>query len=97
MATLSLMCSCQPAGGDAAFPIGRNRAEWSAVADIDERFTAYVRDRGEHYLRVAVLLTGDWVLTAAVVAVTVAVRAHHPSRPHCGLAVSSSRTAHTFG
>jgi DNA-directed RNA polymerase specialized sigma24 family protein len=30
------------------------------VADIDERFAAYVRDRGEHHLRVAVLLTGDW-------------------------------------
>jgi RNA polymerase sigma-70 factor (sigma-E family) len=27
---------------------------------IDERFAAYVRDRGEHHLRVAVLLTGDW-------------------------------------
>jgi RNA polymerase sigma-70 factor (sigma-E family) len=27
---------------------------------IDERFTAYVRDRGDHHLRVAVLLTGDW-------------------------------------
>jgi hypothetical protein len=30
------------------------------VTDIDERFAAYVRDRGEHHLRVAVLLTGDW-------------------------------------
>ncbi|HEX9354891.1 MAG TPA: SigE family RNA polymerase sigma factor [Streptosporangiaceae bacterium] len=30
------------------------------MAGIDERFTAYVRDRGEHHLRVAVLLTGDW-------------------------------------
>ena len=27
---------------------------------IDERFSAYVRERGEHHLRVAVLLTGDW-------------------------------------
>ena len=27
---------------------------------IDERFTAYVRERGDHHLRVAVLLTGDW-------------------------------------
>ena len=27
---------------------------------IDERFAAYVRARGEHHLRVAVLLTGDW-------------------------------------
>ena len=27
---------------------------------IDERFAAYVRDRGDHHLRVAVLLTGDW-------------------------------------
>ena len=27
---------------------------------IDERFTAYVRDRGDHLLRVAVLLTVDW-------------------------------------
>lgn len=26
----------------------------------DERFAAYVRDRGDHLLRVAVLLTGDW-------------------------------------
>ncbi len=30
------------------------------MADIDERFAAYVRDRGEQHLRVAVLLTGDW-------------------------------------
>jgi hypothetical protein len=30
------------------------------MADIDERFAAYVRDRGEHHLRVAVLLTSDW-------------------------------------
>jgi RNA polymerase sigma-70 factor (sigma-E family) len=27
---------------------------------VDERFAAYVRERGEHHLRVAVLLTGDW-------------------------------------
>jgi RNA polymerase sigma-70 factor (sigma-E family) len=27
---------------------------------IDERFAAYVREHGEHHLRVAVLLTGDW-------------------------------------
>ena len=27
---------------------------------IDERFAAYVRERGQHHLRVAVLLTGDW-------------------------------------
>jgi RNA polymerase sigma-70 factor (sigma-E family) len=27
---------------------------------IDERFAAYVRNRGDHHLRVAVLLTGDW-------------------------------------
>ncbi len=26
----------------------------------DEEFAAYVRERGEHLLRVAVLLTGDW-------------------------------------
>jgi RNA polymerase sigma-70 factor (sigma-E family) len=30
------------------------------MADLDERFAAYVRDRGAHHLRVAVLLTGDW-------------------------------------
>jgi RNA polymerase sigma-70 factor (sigma-E family) len=30
------------------------------MADSDEQFTAYVRDRGQHHLRVAVLLTGDW-------------------------------------
>ena len=30
------------------------------MASIDDRFAAYVRDRGEHHLRVAVLLTGDW-------------------------------------
>jgi hypothetical protein len=28
--------------------------------DTDERFAAYVRDRGDHHLRVTVLLTGDW-------------------------------------
>ena len=27
---------------------------------IDERFAAYVKERGDHHLRVAVLLTGDW-------------------------------------
>jgi RNA polymerase sigma-70 factor (sigma-E family) len=27
---------------------------------IDQRFVAFVRGRGEHHLRVAVLLTGDW-------------------------------------
>jgi RNA polymerase sigma-70 factor (sigma-E family) len=27
---------------------------------IDERFAAFVRARGDHHLRVAVLLTGDW-------------------------------------
>jgi RNA polymerase sigma-70 factor (sigma-E family) len=30
------------------------------MGDVDERFAGYVRDRGEHHLRVAVLLTGDW-------------------------------------
>lgn len=30
------------------------------MADSDERFTAYVRDRGKQHLRIAVLLTGDW-------------------------------------
>jgi RNA polymerase sigma-70 factor (sigma-E family) len=30
------------------------------MTDIDERFAAYVRDRGEHHLRAAKLLTGDW-------------------------------------
>jgi DNA-directed RNA polymerase specialized sigma24 family protein len=30
------------------------------MADSDEQFTAYARDRGERHLRVAVLLTGDW-------------------------------------
>jgi RNA polymerase sigma-70 factor (sigma-E family) len=28
--------------------------------EVDERFAAYVRARGDHLLRVAVLLTGDW-------------------------------------
>jgi RNA polymerase sigma-70 factor (sigma-E family) len=28
--------------------------------DTDKSFAAYVRDRGDHHLRVAVLLTGDW-------------------------------------
>lgn len=27
---------------------------------IDDRFAAYVRERGQHHLRTAVLLTGDW-------------------------------------
>jgi hypothetical protein len=27
---------------------------------IDERFAAHVRERGDHHLRVAALLTGDW-------------------------------------
>jgi DNA-directed RNA polymerase specialized sigma24 family protein len=29
------------------------------AADFDEGFTAFVRSRGEHHLRMAVLLTGD--------------------------------------
>jgi hypothetical protein len=28
--------------------------------EVDEGFAAYVRERGDHLLRVAVLLTGDW-------------------------------------
>jgi RNA polymerase sigma-70 factor (sigma-E family) len=30
------------------------------AGELDENFTAYVRDRGQHHLRVALLLTGDW-------------------------------------
>ena len=30
------------------------------MADIEERFAVYVRDRGAHHLRAAALLTGDW-------------------------------------
>jgi RNA polymerase sigma-70 factor (sigma-E family) len=30
------------------------------AGDLDERFAAFVREHGERYLRVAVLLTGDW-------------------------------------
>ena len=30
------------------------------MANIDERFAAYVHERGGHHLRAAVLLTGDW-------------------------------------
>jgi RNA polymerase sigma-70 factor (sigma-E family) len=30
------------------------------MTDVDERFTAFVRDRGEHHVCVAALLTGDW-------------------------------------
>ena len=30
------------------------------AGDLDERFTAFVREHGERHLRVAVLLTGDW-------------------------------------
>ena len=30
------------------------------MVDIDERFAAYVHERGGHHLRAAVLLTGDW-------------------------------------
>lgn len=30
------------------------------MPDIDQGFAAYVRDRGGHHLRVAVLLTADW-------------------------------------
>ena len=29
-------------------------------ADAEEGFAAFVRERGDHHLRVAVLLTGDW-------------------------------------
>jgi DNA-directed RNA polymerase specialized sigma24 family protein len=27
---------------------------------LDDAFAQFVRDRGDHHLRVAVLLTGDW-------------------------------------
>ncbi len=30
------------------------------AGDLDERFATFVRQRGEHHLRLAVLLTGDW-------------------------------------
>jgi RNA polymerase sigma-70 factor (sigma-E family) len=30
------------------------------MPDIDQGFATYVRERGEHHLRVAVLLTADW-------------------------------------
>ncbi len=30
------------------------------TGDLDERFTAFVREHSERHLRVAVLLTGDW-------------------------------------
>ncbi len=30
------------------------------VEEEEEGFAAYVRERGDHHLRVAVLLTGDW-------------------------------------
>jgi RNA polymerase sigma-70 factor (sigma-E family) len=30
------------------------------AGDLDERFAAFVRQRGEHHLRLAVLLTSDW-------------------------------------
>ncbi len=30
------------------------------AGELDEGFAAYVRGRGDHHLRVAVLLTGDW-------------------------------------
>jgi len=30
------------------------------AGDLDERFTAFVREHGERHLRLAVLLTGDW-------------------------------------
>jgi RNA polymerase sigma-70 factor (sigma-E family) len=30
------------------------------MPDTDEPFAAYVRERGEHHLQVAVMLTGDW-------------------------------------
>jgi RNA polymerase sigma-70 factor (sigma-E family) len=30
------------------------------TGDLDERFTAFVREHGERHLRLAVLLTGDW-------------------------------------
>ncbi len=30
------------------------------TSEVDERFTAFVREHGERHLRVAVLLTGDW-------------------------------------
>jgi len=38
----------------------------------DERFAAYVRERGEHHLRVAVLLTGDWAAAEDLVQASLA-------------------------
>ncbi len=31
----------------------------SGAEEFDQRFTAFVRSRGEHHLRMATLLTGD--------------------------------------
>jgi DNA-directed RNA polymerase specialized sigma24 family protein len=49
------------------------------MADIDERFAAYVRDRGGHHLRVAVLLTGDWHAAEDLVQTSL-VKLYRPGR-----------------
>jgi hypothetical protein len=75
--TTDLLCSssCQPEHGDAACsPVGRHRAMWNAMTDIDERFAAYVRDRGEHHLRAALLLSGDWHAAEDLVQASLAKR-----------------------
>src|SRR5262252_5807684 len=59
-----LPTSCQPAGRSAAcqvIAVAERRAQMRrrGAEQVDEPFTAFVRSRGEHHLRMATLLTGD--------------------------------------
>ena len=62
------------------------------MTDIDERFTAYVRDRGEHHLRVAVLLTGDWHAAEDLVQASL-VKLHRACAPSPRSHISPTRLA----
>ena len=51
--------------GEAVGGLGEAAAEGlgeavGGLGDTEEGFAAFVRERGDHHLRVAVLLTGDW-------------------------------------
>jgi hypothetical protein len=52
---------------------------------IDERFAGYVRERGDHLLRMAVLLTGDWHRTGTAYTFTVTITLTGPLHTTVGL------------
>jgi len=66
--------------------------------EIDEQFAAYVREHGDHHLRAAVLLTGDWhvVSTSGTVDVDHQGRVRQPDATET-LGKTARKAEMTFG